>query len=91
MMKYGINNQEFDDKQPNETPPSTVDTSLNTNKVSSFFHASGLSKGAKKVPGPPLTMGGVVLHTIESEEVVPTEGDALSQLAALGVSSSLIT
>lgn len=100
MIKYGCNQSQFEGTYsylnlPNKidanTPPiSTADTSLLTNKLSSFF--TGQNQLSKKDQNAwfkqilyyknAITGGPGYLQTIESEEVVATEGcnDAISQI-----------
>jgi len=92
MMKYGLASgadaeaimaaaadapQALSGDQANTPPLSTADTSLMTNKISSFFQGGFLRNSAtKKNPG----HKGVYLNTIESEEVGNTEENCSSNL-----------
>jgi hypothetical protein len=107
MYKYGCNQNQFDgayaysvapkmpDPNGNTPPISTADTSLLTNKLSSFFttqnHLAKKDQNAwfKQILNYKNNLvghgmgGGGYLQTIESEEVMGTEGGgdvALSQI-----------
>lgn len=101
---YNLASQPKIDAQGNTPPISTADTSLITNKLSTFLHGqnhfnrrdqNAWFKQILNYKNNLAGTGGGYLQTIESEEVIGTEGpnnDGMSQLGnqTMGVNSSSI-